>query len=113
MNKIIQNLKATNELLFFICNKNNISLGTLLNDNGACIQYIIDDNNILISSGGWIDIDNPPKKSGRYLCQLKLRDGTTKIEINYLFSDDNDYNKKFLGVTHWQYLPDEAESENE
>lgn len=66
-----------------------------------------------VENNGWISIDNPPPHSDRYLCQVKSRNGEISIEINYLYSDDNAYNKRILGVTHWQYLPDEAESENE
>lgn len=66
-----------------------------------------------VENNGWISIDNPPQHSDRYLCQVKSRNGEISIEINYLYSDDNTYNKRILGVTHWQYLPDEVESENE
>lgn len=75
----IQNLKTTNELLVFIANKHNISLGTLLNDNGACIQDVIDNNNALIdsvgvgglSSGGWVSMSSTveiPKDKPLLLC---------------------------------------------
>ncbi|OOR90793.1 DUF551 domain-containing protein [Moraxella bovis] len=110
MNKIIQNLKATNELLFFICNKNNISLGTLLNDNGACIQDIIDDNNILISSGGWIDIKDGGFDDGQ---EILITDGKEVWTDTVMFDcSDNDYYIYFDGgsnpetVTHWQPKPE-------
>lgn len=110
MNKIIQNLKTTNEFLFFICNKNNISLGTLLNDDGACIQDIIDDNNILISSGGWIDIKDGGFDDGQ---EILITDGksvwcdTVRVDLDgneyfYWFECDSDPET----VTHWQPKPE-------
>lgn len=108
--RIKELLKLELNQVFFFKNKEYHFYNDILLENFKLGVRIA--TSILTENSGWVDIDNPPKKSGRYLCQLKLRDGITKIEINYLFSDDNDYNKKFLGVTHWQYLPDEVESEN-
>lgn len=66
-----------------------------------------------VENDGWISIDNPPPHSDRYLCQIKLKNEGVKTEIHYLCHNNNEYNKEVLGVTHWQYLPNEAESKNE
>lgn len=112
MNKIIQNLKATNELLFFICNKNNISLGTLLNDNGACIQDVIDNNNFLIDSGGWISVDDAlPEEYKSVLLVGKKPNGESLLTNGCLVQgliDRYGVNEGFsvkMFVTHWQPLP--------
>lgn len=66
-----------------------------------------------VENNGWISIDNPPPHSDRYLCQIKLKNEGVKTEIHYLCHNNNEYNKEVLGVTHCQYLPDEAENKNE
>lgn len=100
---IIQNLKTTNELLLFIINKHNISLGALLNDDGACIQDVIDNNNFLIDSGGWISVDDglPDDDKDDYLVYSIHTKVYEKVDIEKLkMMIDNS-----AKITHWQPSP--------
>lgn len=102
---IIQNLKTTNELLLFIINKHNISLSTL-NDDGACIQDVIDNNNFLIDSGGWISVDDElPQENQEVLAVLKL---SRLCVIVFLKNGDwyTDNDEKLIdGIAYWQPMP--------
>lgn len=109
---IIQNLKTTNELLLFIINKHNISLGALLNDDGACIQDVIDNNNFLIDSGGWIGVDDMlPKEFETVLLFGKKYNGETLITSGHLVQslvDEFGVEEGFsvpIFITHWQPMP--------
>lgn len=64
LNKLLDNFKATNDLLLSVAKKHN-ALSSIINNGDCVLQDVIDNNNSFIDdlrnhqkNGGWISVDN-------------------------------------------------------
>lgn len=64
LNKLLDNFKATNDLLLSVAKKHN-ALSAIINNGNCVLQDVIDNNNLFIDNlrnhqknGGWISVDD-------------------------------------------------------